>query len=132
MSDPRRRANYALVEFNEHLGGDTATLDVPWATFAGDRSTVQRFTVPTADPTDAYVTIQAFDVGVFGHDVVVNGDSVSGFDVPPAEGWQHWMDTVTGAELVEGENTIRVVRDREADDSFVVGTATVHWKEPVE
>lgn len=131
MSDNRRRANYALVEFNEHLGEDARALDVPWAEFAGNRSSVRRFSVPTDDPTDAYFTVQAFDVGVFGHDVVINGEPVSGFDVPPAEGWQLWMDTITGTDLVEGENTIRVVRDRDSDDGFVVGTVAVHWKEPV-
>jgi len=42
------------------------------------------------------------------------------------------MDTVTAARLTKGENTIRFRRDTETDDSFVVGTVTVHWKEPVD
>jgi hypothetical protein len=42
------------------------------------------------------------------------------------------MDTVTAARLREGENTLQFRRDTEADDSFVVGTLTVNWKEPVE
>lgn len=132
MSDRPRRANYALVDFMEFLGDDVDALDVPWADFAGDRSTERTFTVPTADATEAYFTLQAFDVGVYGHEVAVNGDPVTGFDVPPSPGWQHWMDAITGAELVEGENTIQVHRDQDSADSFVVGTATVHWKEPVE
>jgi hypothetical protein len=41
------------------------------------------------------------------------------------------MDSVTGAALVEGTNTVRVRRDADTDDAFVIGTATVHWKEPV-
>jgi hypothetical protein len=131
MSDQPRRANYVLLDFMEFLGDDEEALDVPWADFAGNRSSEQRFDVPTDDPTEAYVTVQAFDVGVYGHEILVNGDPVSGFDVPPGDGWQLWMDSITGAELVEGENTIRFVRDSDSDDSFVVGTVAVHWKEPV-
>lgn len=132
MAAPTRRANYALVDFMEYLGDDADALDVPWAEFVGNRTTERTFPVPTDDPTEAYFTFQVFDVGVYGHEVVINGDPVSGFDLPPGPGWQHWMDAVTGAELREGENTVRVVRDRDSEDAFVVGTAAVHWKEPVE
>lgn len=52
-SESRRRANYALLDSMEFLGGDADALDVPWATFAGDRTSELTFTVPTDDPTDA-------------------------------------------------------------------------------
>lgn len=130
MADGRTRANYALLDVMEHLGPDEEGLDVPWATFAGNRTAEQSFAVP-AEPSEAYFALQAFDVGEYGHEVLVNGDPVSGFDLPPSPGWQYWMDAITGAELVEGENTLRVVRDRDTADGFVVGTVAVHWKEPV-
>lgn len=130
MSDAARRANYALVEFGEHLGPDASALSVEWAEFVGNRTTEREFHVPTADPTDAYLQLQAYDVGTFDHDILVNGEPLSGFDVPPASGWQCWMDAVTGTDLVEGENTIQFRRDEGSRDSFVVGTVTVHWREP--
>jgi hypothetical protein len=71
------------------------------------------------------------DVGEFGHEIVIDETRLSGFDLPPAEGWQLWMDAISGVDLVEGTNTIRIERDTTTTDSFVVGVATVHWKEPV-
>lgn len=127
----RYRANYALLEFGEHLGPHEQGLDVPWATFVGDRSSEQRFHVPVGDPVDSYLELQAYEVDSFGHDIRLNGEPLSGFDIPPANGWQYWMDAITGAELVKGENTVQVIRDPEAQDSFVVGNVTVHWREPL-
>jgi len=132
MSDgPAYRANYALVEFSEHLGATSGGLEVPWAEFVGDSTTEKEFTVPVAAARDGYVTVQALDVGVYGHEILINGESLSGFDIPPSEGWQCWMDVVTGAELVEGTNTIQVVRDEDSPDDFVVGTVRINWREPV-
>lgn len=131
MSD-QRRANYALIDFREHLGEDAEALDVPWADFVGDATSEETFTVPTDDAVDPYVELQAYDVESYGHEIVVNGERLSGFDIPPAEGWQYWMDHLTGAALVEGENTIAIERDTGASDEFVVGTAVVNWREPVE
>lgn len=73
-----------------------------------------------------------YDVGTYDHDVVVKDAPLSGFDVPTGDGWQYWMDTVTAARLTKGQNTIRFRRDTETDDSFVVGTVTVNWKEPLD
>jgi hypothetical protein len=125
-----RRANYALVTFMEHLGEAESRLDVDWAEFVGDSTTERTFEVPTDDATDAYLQLQAYDVGTYGHDIVLNGESMSGFDIPPAQGWQSWMDAITGAALREGENTIRFVREEGSTDSFVVGTVVINWKEP--
>jgi hypothetical protein len=124
------RANYALVTLQEHLGPDREGLDVPWATFSGDHTDSHRFEVP-GESVDPYVQMQVYDVGEYGHELLLNGEALSGFDVPPGTGWQHWMDTVTAAELTEGENTIQFQRDAESDDSFVVGTVTVNWKERI-
>ena len=125
------RANYALVNVSAALGPDEGVLDVPWAEYVGDATPELEFTVPTDRATDPYVGLQAFRVGEYGHELRINGDSLGGFDVPPADGWQYWEDAVTEAELVEGANRLRVVRDDDADDSFAVNNVTVHWREPV-
>lgn len=126
----RRRSNYALVEFSEQLGRE-GELDVPWAEFVGDRTPDHEFEVPTDDPADGYVTVQAYDVGSYGHDILINGEALTGFDIPPGEGWQCWMDVMAGVDLVEGTNTIAVERDEESGDSFAVGTLRITWREPV-
>jgi hypothetical protein len=132
-TDTRTRANYARLDFQEHLGESSDGLDVPWAEFVGNhRSSAREFTVPAGPATEAYLECQLFEVGSYGHEIVVNGDALTGFDIPPAPGWQYWMDPITGADLEPGENTIRFVRDADTRDDFVVGSVVVHWKEPVE
>ena len=125
------RANYALVTVLEQFGPAADALDVPWAEFAGDDSEVYEFEVP-AEATDAYLELQAYDVGTFGHEIVLNGEPLSGFDVPPAEGWQYWMDAVTEQELRAGTNTLQIQRDTASEDAYAVGNVVVNWKEPVE
>jgi hypothetical protein len=132
-TDTRTRANYTLLDFQEHLGESSDGLDVPWAEFVGNhRSTEHEFTVPAGPVTEPYLECQLFAVDSYGHEIIVNGDALSGFDIPPAPGWQYWMDTITGAELIEGENTIRFVRDADTRDDFVIGSVVVHWKESIE
>ncbi|PSQ02066.1 hypothetical protein BRC94_02325 [Halobacteriales archaeon QS_5_70_17] len=131
MSEQRYRSNYALIDVSEHLGPDD-DLDVPWAEFVGDESSEYSFSVPVADAVDGYVTVQALDVAAYGHEIVVNGKALSGFDIPPSSGWQCWMDVMAGVDLREGENTIRIRRDPETDDSFVIGSLRVTWREPTE
>jgi hypothetical protein len=125
------RANYATLSVQEALGPSEDHLDVPWAAFAGDRSSSHAFEVPAEAAADPYLQIQAFDVEEYGHDILLNGESLSGFDIPPAEGWQAWMDTITGPDLREGENTLRIERDTTTEDAFAVGTVVVNWREPV-
>jgi hypothetical protein len=126
------RANYALVNVSAHLGPDPDELDVPWAEFVGDATPEFEFTVPTDRAIDPYVGVQAFSVGEYGHELEINGESLGGFDLPPANGWQYWEDAITEVELADGANTLRVVRDRTEDDAFAVNNVTVHWREPVE
>jgi hypothetical protein len=125
-----RRTAHALVDFGELLGPHEEALDVPWAEFVGDKSSETTFEVGP-DPDDAYLEIQAYDVGGFEHEAVVNGEPLSGFDLPPNDGWQCWVDAVTGVDLVEGENTLRFRRGEDSDDAFVVGSVVVTWTEPV-
>jgi len=126
------RANYAPVSVSAHLGPNKDAIDVPWADYVGDATPAYEFEVPTADSTDAYLGLRAFRVGAYGHEIEVNGEQLSGFDIPPADGWQYWEDLLTDADLREGTNTLRVVRDEATDDSFAVNTVTVHWREPAE
>ncbi|MFC4358033.1 hypothetical protein ACFO0N_08750 [Halobium salinum] len=126
------RANYVTVYVGAQLAPADGQLDLDWATDAGDETDAFEFEVPVADPQEPLVGIQAFDVGEYGHEILVNGESLSGFDVPPNEGWQYWVDTVTGASLREGTNTVKIARDTDSDDAFAVGTLTLQWKESVE
>jgi hypothetical protein len=128
----RYRSNYALVEFGELLAEQETALDVPWADFVGDESSERSFEVPVGGVVDGYVTVQALDVDAYGHQILVNGDSLSGFDLPPSSGWQCWMDVLSDASLREGENTIQFRRDPDTPDAFAVGTVRVTWREPVE
>jgi hypothetical protein len=128
----RTCANYATIFVGAQLSPEDGRLDLDWATDAGDGTDEYEFTVPTADARDAYIGLQAFDVGEYGHEIEINGTTLSGFDVPPNEGWQYWVDTIANVELVEGTNTLRVLRDTASEDSFAIGTVTVHWKEPAE
>ena len=106
-------------------------LDLPWAEFVGDTSSEASFTIDASDAEDGYLQIQAYDVGEFGHDVLLNGEPLSGFDLPPNDGWQCWVDAVTGSDLQEGENTLRFRRDDESRDALVVGSVVVNWTEPI-
>lgn len=128
----RYRSDYVLLEVSEMLGPHAEAMDVEWAEFVGDKSSELDFEVPTADARDGYVTIQALDVSEYGHEVVVNGEPLTGFDLPPHDGWQTWMDVISGPELVEGTNTLRFRRDEDSRDSFVIGSVRVTWREPVE
>jgi hypothetical protein len=126
------RANYATCTFQQHLGPSADSLDVPWAEFVGDRTDKLTFEVPVADPVDPYVEMQVYDVSDYDHEMLVNGEALSGFDIATGTGWQYWMDTVVPARLHEGENTLQFRRNADGTDAFVVGTAIVHWKEPTE
>lgn len=126
------RANYALVNVSAHLGPNKDAIDVPWADFVGDATPNFEFEVPASETVDAYVGMQAFRVGEFGHELLVNDEPLGGFDLPPATGWQYWEDAITDSALVRGTNTFRFARDADTDDSFAVNNVTIHWREPVE
>ena len=76
--------------------------------------------------------MQVCDVSEFSHGIRLDGESLTGFDIDPGDGWQYWMDTISAGHLQAGDNTIQFRRDTETDDAFVVGPAVVHWTEPVE
>jgi hypothetical protein len=127
----RTYANYAMTFVGAQLGPDERDLDVEWAGFVGDRTPTYEFHVPTAAARDAYVGLQAFDVGEYGHEILINGEALSGFDIPTGDGWQYWIDSLARVSLAEGTNTLRIARDTTTEDSFAVGNVVVHWKEPI-
>jgi hypothetical protein len=128
----RFRANYAVVYVGAQLGPEDRSLGIDWAEQVGDETAVYEFEVPTDDTHEPFVGLQAFDVGSYTHEIEINGETLSGFDIPPNEGWQYWVDSLTGASLHEGTNTIRIRRDPEAEDVFAIGTVRIHWKEAIE
>lgn len=128
----RTFANYEMTFVGAQLGPDKRDLDVEWAEFVGDRTPTHEFHVPTAAAQDAYVGIQAFDVGEYGHEILINDEALSGFDIPKGDGWQYWIDSLAGVSLVEGTNTLRIARDTTTEDSFAVGNVVVRWKEPMD
>lgn len=125
------RANYALIFLGAQLGPDRSDLAVEWAEFCGDKTDEHSFTVPTSNPIDPYIGIQAFHVGDYGHEIQINAQPLGGFDIPPHDGWQYWMDALFDVELQEGTNTVRVVRDTSTTDAFALGNISIHWKEQV-
>ncbi len=124
-----RRPNYALLTVQEHLGTNEDRLNVPWAEFVGNHSSEQTFTISGDDPTDGYLELQVYDVGEWNHTITINGSELTGFDMPESTGWCYWMDSITGASLQTGENTLQIHRSTDTLDSFVVGTVVVNWKE---
>lgn len=123
------RANYAVFQVQELLGPAADSLDVEWASFVGNSSSRFEFDLPAEGVRDAYVEFQVYEVGAYGHEIVVNDTPLSGFDIPPGDGWQYWMDALGDHPLVEGTNTLRLRRDTSSDDAFAVGNVVVHWRE---
>jgi hypothetical protein len=95
----------------------------------GNHSSKATFAIRGTDPVESYLELQVYDVGEWDHEITVNGDPLTGFDIPQQPGWQYWMDAVTGASLHGGENTLQIHRGTGTLDSFVVGNVVVHWKE---
>lgn len=124
------RANYATIYVGAQLAPEDRKLDLDWATDAGDETAAHEFEVPTDRASDPYLGIQAFDVGEYGHGIRVNGDPLGGFDIPPGDGWQYWVDTLADVSLREGTNELRIGRDTSTQDAFAVGNVIVRWKEP--
>ena len=124
------RADYRRIYFGEHLGDNVNDLDVPWASFVGNQTSVRNFYVD-GEPREAYLIAQLYDVHASSHKILINGVDLSGFDLPREPGgWQTWMDAINSGLLIQGNNTIQFVRDGSTGDNFVVGNVAIHWREP--
>ncbi|MFB6189574.1 MAG: hypothetical protein ABEI57_06790 [Halapricum sp.] len=121
-------ADYVILSVQELFGPEEGALDVPWATFVGDHGKTHTFTVPADDPVDPYLEVQAFDVGEYGHEIFLNDEPLTGFEFPPHDAWQQWMDAITGSLLQSDENRLRIERDGGGDDAFAVANVVVHWR----
>ena len=90
---------------------------------------------PAADPAPTPVFLNTWGDAVFAVTASATYYAVrcvTDPDIPPNEGWQYWVDSLTGTSLHEGTNTIRIRRDPDADDAFAIGTVRIHWKEAIE
>ena len=124
------KVNFSVVVFNEHLGDDAGTFNVPGITFVGNQTSIKNFSVPGV-PTDVgYLIIQVFDVQNQGHRIQVNGRDLPSADIVRTREneWQDVMDLIPAGFLRQGDNRIRIQRASGGDD-IVVGAAVIHWKE---
>lgn len=124
------RSDFVAIYFGEHLGDNANDLNVPWATFVGNQTTVKNFYISDQPAGNAYLMLQAYDVHQTGHRILINGQNLSGFDIPRETGsWQTWMDVIDSGLLRFGNNTIQIQRDADTGDNFVVGNVVIHWRE---
>lgn len=77
---------------------------------------------------DAYLLITAHNVSHQSHEIRINNQPLSGWDIPIHNpGWQTWMDRIQPGILKTGMNSITIVRS--ADDDFTVKDIVVNWRE---
>ena len=83
----------------------------------------------TADPIDdGYLLITAHNVSNQSHQISINSQQLSGFDLPIHDpGWMTWMDRIQPGVLKAGMNTLTIVRT--FNDDFHVKDIVVHWRE---
>ena len=110
----RRHSNHARIAILEQLGPQEDPA-LPWATFGGDRTDAYTFSVPTAEAADAYIQLQLYDVDTYGHEILLNGDPLDGFDLPPADDSDGVDDTERGDDTEPARITAIAVRRRRRD-----------------
>lgn len=99
--------------------------------FVGDQTSLLNFYVDGVIlPPWIYLIVTAYDVHNYGHRILINGQDLPGFDIPPAPGrWQTWMSVVPIPLIQKGYNTIQIKRDTSTGDNFAIGTVAIHWRE---
>ena len=125
------RSDFRMIDFNEHLGDNAADLNVPWATFKGDKTTLKTFHIDGNPKGEAYLIIQAYNVQEYTHKILINGTPLAGVSIPkgPSEvRWQTSMDRIE-PQLKPGPNKIQIERDPKTTNNFVVGKVVVQWRE---
>jgi hypothetical protein len=79
---------------------------------------------------EGYLLVTARSVDSQNHEISINGQNMSGFDIPLPPGnsdaWLTYMDRIGGNVLHGGLNQIRITRM--ANDDFVVKDLVVHWR----
>ena len=124
-------SDFTMIYFGEHLGPNETDLQASWTTFVGNQSSQKTFNVDNPPANEAYMLVQTLHVGVFSHKIYINDVGLDGYQIPEHQGWSTWMVGLGEGILKHGANTIQVVRDKNSDDSFVVGYVVVHWREIV-
>lgn len=125
------RSDFEIIYFGEHLGDKDSDISA-LAAFVGNQTTVKSFTINGVPTQDAYILLQVYDINSKGHKILVNGTDLGGWDIPPRpQQWQLWMDIIDTDNLVQGENTVQIVRDPSSKDNFLIEHAVIHWKESV-
>lgn len=123
------RSDFTIVHFSEQLGENHADLNVPWATFVGNQTSVHEFVIDNKPVHAAYMLVQLLAVGIAFHRVVVNNITLEGPSLPRHPSWQTWMVVIKPNILRQGINTLQFKRDARSDDSFVVGDVVINWRE---
>jgi hypothetical protein len=80
---------------------------------------------------DGYLLITVRSVDLESHEIKINGEKLSGFDIPKPPGnsdaWFTYMDRIQPGLLHSGMNTIQIIRV--GNDDFVIKDLVVHWRE---
>ena len=110
-----------------------ARSDFNWMPFTHDFTALEPslsvdFPIEGTPIDDGYLLITAHNVSWQTHQIYINSQELSGWDIPiHSSGWQTWMDRIPSGVLQSGTNSIMVVRA--ADDDFTTKDIVVHWRE---
>ncbi len=111
-----------------------ARSDFEWVTFdetftAASPSHTRQFGVEGNPVRNAYLLIQVFGVNAPNHEIFINGNRLTSFDVPPHAGnqWITWMDGIPYGFLQSGGNDITIRRT--SNDDFRVANVVISWRE---
>ena len=123
-------ADFAIVQFNEHLGDDPGDLNVPEFEFVGNQTSLKHFSIPGEPTAAGYILIQAGDVQNKGHKILVNGIDLPGTDINRTREarWQDTFDVIPAGILSQGNNTIQIQRAG-GGDNILIGYVMIHWKQ---
>lgn len=78
---------------------------------------------------NGYLLIQGFDIERDNHRILINGQDLPSFDLPPTGNnvWTTWMDRVPQSFLNQGDNRITI--RREGPEDFFIANVVVQWRE---
>ncbi|NOK58636.1 MAG: hypothetical protein GFH27_549279n442 [Chloroflexi bacterium AL-W] len=81
------------------------------------------------DPGYLLITVRSVDTA--SHRIQINGQDLSGFDIPEAPGdsnaWLTYMDRIQPNVLRGGTNNLQITRV--GNDNFLVKDMVIHWRE---
>ena len=110
-----------------------ARADFNWIPFThdfteNDPTLTVEFPIEGTPIDDGYLLITAHNVTFQDHQISINNEQLSGFDIAMhSSGWQTWMDRIPSGVLQSGTNSITLVRI--GNDDFSTKDIVVHWRE---